>query len=387
MTGTNDRQPQPAPARDTAAGNALGIAGLPTRYATPDGYEIDRGGVWALKPFGVRTRQINKRGGGGGSKGLRYEQPEPTERTRDERLHRPHRRPPPARRDHSMTTGIIPDGSHLRTALDLAAAGVPPLPLRAGKVPFGNCRACANGACGGRPNMKSAGPCQCPAPCHAWAAATIDPDVLTSPAWAPAWRQAAAVAYHPGGGGLTVVDLDNAAALTWARATLPATRTVATTRGEHWIYRGAMQSANAVRPGVDIKSLMSYARWRGRGTGTMTDLPGVVRALVLNKPSTVRPAGPAVTMPALAGGGHCCHRTPAFLGRGIAMAEQRITQATSAVHTTVYRTFLAVLSAHGRCGCLTDAHITRLFTAAQAKGESLRHCTDAWANARTRLGL
>jgi hypothetical protein len=69
------------------------------------------------------------------------------------------------------------------------------------------------------------------------------------------------------------------------------------------------------------------------------------------------------------------------------MAEERITEARSAIHTTVYRTFLAVLSAHGRCGCLTDTHIARLFTAAQAKGETLRHCTDAWTNARTRLGL
>ncbi|GAA5707462.1 hypothetical protein Save01_08329 [Streptomyces avermitilis] len=49
--------------------------------------------------------------------------------------------------------------------------------------------------------------------------------------------------------------------------------------------------------------------------------------------------------------------------------------------------FHAVLSTHGRCGCLTDAHIARLFTTAQTKGESPRHCTDAWTNARTRLGL
>ncbi len=69
------------------------------------------------------------------------------------------------------------------------------------------------------------------------------------------------------------------------------------------------------------------------------------------------------------------------------MAEQRITEASSAVHATVYRTFLAVLSRHGRCGCLTDAHVARLFTAAQAKGESPRHCADAWTNARTTLGL
>ncbi|MFE2970014.1 bifunctional DNA primase/polymerase [Streptomyces sp. NPDC059340] len=277
--------------------------------------------------------------------------------------------------------------AHLRTALSLAAAGVPPLPLRAGKVPFGNCRTCANNACGGRPNMKSPGPCTCPGVCHAWAAATTDPNVINSPLWVAAWRQAAAVAYHPGGAGLTVVDLDSTEATAWARASLPATRIVRTTRGEHWLYQGVMQSANAVRPGVDVKSSMQYARWLGPGTGPMTALPDVVRALVVKEPAAVRPVPRAITVPALAGGGECRHRAPAYLDRGIAMAEQRITQASSAVHATVYRTFLAVLSTHGRCGCLTDTHISRLFTAAQAKGESLRHCTDAWTNARTTLGL
>ncbi|MEU1673815.1 bifunctional DNA primase/polymerase [Streptomyces roseifaciens] len=285
----------------------------------------------------------------------------------------------------SPRTENPPDETHLRTALELAAVGVPVLPLRVGKVPFGNCRSCAHGACGGRPNMKNPGSCQCLRPCHAWAAATTDTRVLTSPAWAAAWRQAVAVAYHPGGAGLTVVDLDNAAAVAWARETLPATRTVRTTRGEHWIYRGTMPSSNAVRPNVDIKSLMSYTRWLGPGTGTLTDLPGSVRALLaVKKPSADRPV---VTVPALVGGGECPHRKPAYLERGIAMAEQRITEARSAVHATVYRTFLAVLSAHGRCGCLTDTHIARLFAAAQAKGESPRHCTDAWTNARARLGL
>ncbi|WP_097934966.1 MULTISPECIES: bifunctional DNA primase/polymerase [unclassified Streptomyces] len=272
---------------------------------------------------------------------------------------------------------------HLRTAVDLAGRGVPVLPLRAGKVPFGNCSACRDNACGGRPNMKTPGPCDCSRPCHAWAAATTDPAVITGPAWAPVWKHAAAVAYHPGGTGLTVVDLDHADAVDWARRTLPATRTVPTTRGEHWIYRGAMQSANAVRPGVDIKSTMSYARWLGPGTGTMTLLPDAVRALIVKKPSPVRP----VTVAVPTGGGECRHRTPAYLERGIAMAEQRITEAASSVHATVYRTFLAVLSAHGRCGCLTDAHGARLFAAAQAKGESPRHCSDAWSNARTALGM
>lgn len=45
----------------------------------------------------------------------------------------------------------------LRVALRLAATGVPVLPLRAGKLPFGNCPACARSACGDRPNMKVPG--------------------------------------------------------------------------------------------------------------------------------------------------------------------------------------------------------------------------------------
>ncbi|MGO1024353.1 DNA primase [Streptomyces rubiginosohelvolus] len=257
------------------------------------------------------------------------------------------------------------------------------MPLRVGKVPFGNCPACRDNACGGRPNMKTPGGCTCPRPCHAWAAATTNPAILTGAAWSTAWKQAAAVAYHPGGIGLTVVDLDHADAVAWARRTLPATRTVATTRGEHWIYQGAMPSVNAVRDGVDIKSTMVYARWLGPGTGTMTALPNTVRALIVKKPSPIRP----VTVAVPAGGGECRHRTPAYLERGIAMAEQRITAATSGVHATVYRTFLAVLSAHGRCGCLTDSHAARLFAAAQTKGETARHCTDAWSNARTALGM
>ncbi|MDK1348049.1 DNA primase [Streptomyces sp. 378] len=275
----------------------------------------------------------------------------------------------------------------LRTALTLAAASVPVLPLRRGKVPFGNCRSCADNACGGRPNMKAPGPCRCPGVCHAWAAATTDAAVLASPAWTTAWRRAVAVAYHPGGAGLTVVDLDDADAIAWARTALPATRTVPTTRGQHWIYRGAMTSRNAVRPGVDIKSSMAYARYLGPGTGHMVDLPDAVRALAVMKPPAVSPAPHAVTVPAGPGGGECPHRTPTYLEHGIAMAVQRITEARSAVHATVYRTFLAVLSTHGRCGCLTDTHVNRLFTAAQAKGESPRHCIDAWTNALTTLGL
>ncbi|WP_420076975.1 bifunctional DNA primase/polymerase [Streptomyces sp. JL3001] len=282
-----------------------------------------------------------------------------------------------------MTTVLTP----LDTALHIAADGVPVLPLRRGKLPFGNCSACAQNACGGRPNMKTPGPCACPQPCHGWAAAATDPAVITSPAWAPAWHEAVAVAYHPGGAGLTVVDLDTQAALTWARATLPPTRTVATTRGEHWIYLGTMPSSNAVRPGVDIKSLMQYARWLGRGTGAMGALPDAVRALGVREPSPPGRAPQSLTVPLRGGQGECRHRTPTYLDRGIVMAVQRITEARSAIHATVYRTFLAVLSTHGRCGCLTDAHVARLFIAAQAKGESPRHCTDAWANALNALGM
>ncbi|MEU6822158.1 bifunctional DNA primase/polymerase [Streptomyces atriruber] len=285
-----------------------------------------------------------------------------------------------------MTQPIDVPREHLRTALSLATCGVPVLPLRAGKIPFGNCRRCADNACGGRPTMKTPGPCTCPAPCHGWAAATTDPDVINSGIWRRAWLRASAVAYHPGGAGLTVVDLDNADAIAWARTNLPATQTVPTTRGEHWLYLGAMQSANAVRPGVDIKSNMAYARWLGFGTGTMTVLPDAVCALAV-KPAPIPTAPQSVTGPAPAGGGACPHRTPTYLARGLAMAEQRITQASSGVHNAVYSTFLAVLSKHGRCGCLTDAHVARLFTAAQTKGETVQHCTDAWANARFSLGL
>ncbi|MET8667480.1 bifunctional DNA primase/polymerase [Streptomyces tendae] len=187
------------------------------------------------------------------------------------------------------------DSDRLRAALELAAAGIPVLPLREDKVPFGNCRTCAKNACGGRPNMKSAGPCRCPGVCHAWAAAATDPDIVSSPTWVAAWRQAVCVGYHPGGAGVTVVDLDNAAAVAWARNTLPATRTVATTRGEHWLYQGVMRSSNAVRSGVDIKSLMSYARWLGPGTGTMAALPPAVLALVAKEETTTRIPGEVVS--------------------------------------------------------------------------------------------
>ncbi|WP_326605992.1 DNA primase [Streptomyces sp. NBC_01800] len=194
--------------------------------------------------------------------------------------------PAPIRRAANQRPRLLRPSPLLTAALALAARAVPTLPLRAGKVPFGNCQSCVGNACGGRPVMKTAGPCQCPDICHGWAAATIDTRTLTSPTWVRAWEQAQAAAYHPAGANLTVVDLDNKAAVTWARQSLPSTRTVPTTRGEHWIYLGAMRSANSVQPGVDIKSRMAYTRWLGPGTGTMTHLPSVVRALVEKEETT-----------------------------------------------------------------------------------------------------
>ncbi|MFI8254296.1 bifunctional DNA primase/polymerase [Streptomyces filamentosus] len=201
----------------------------------------------------------------------------------------------------------------------LADGHLPVLPLGADKRPLGNCRNCTGLACGGRPNMKIPGPCVCPWPCHGWAAATTNPHVLASRQWGLAWRRARAIGYHPGGAGVTVVDLDNADAITWARATLPATTTVATTRGEHWIYSGTMRSANKVRPGVDIKSLMAYARWLGPGTGTIAALPPAVLALVEREESTPVRAAVDSSTPTrwdrhVATG---CRHTPAFVQTGL----------------------------------------------------------------------
>jgi Bifunctional DNA primase/polymerase, N-terminal len=218
-----------------------------------------------------------------------------------------------------MTTSDHAAGESLRHALELAAGGVPVLPLREGKVPFGNCPACTDNRCGGRPHMKSAGTCQCAKPCHGWAAASTSPDVITSASWALAWRQAGAVAYHPGGAGLTVVDLDNDDAIAWAGKALPPTRVVRTTRGQHWIYLGTMVSANAVRTGVDIKSRMSYARWLGPGEGRMVTLPDVVTSLPRHTTAVGRPASSPVVRTAwtreVASG---CRHTEGYVRKGLA---------------------------------------------------------------------
>ncbi|MCV2461972.1 bifunctional DNA primase/polymerase [Streptomyces sp. ICN988] len=276
------------------------------------------------------------------------------------------------------------------TALRLAASGVPVLPLRRGKVPFGNCRTCAGNACGGRPNMKSAGPCRCPGVCHAWAAATTDPAVIVSPEWAGAWRQAVCVGYHPGGAGLTVVDLDNADAIAWARTTLPATHTVPTTRGEHWIYRGAMTSHNAVRPGVDIKSAMSYARWLGPGTGTMTALPDAVRALAVKEEATPVPEEVASSVPqgtswdrsVATGCRHTDRYVRAGLERGLALITARAESGAGSQAFGVAR-FLA--AQHIRCPgpCGLDAIGARIVAAAVSVGVPEPYAQRAVANGFT----
>ncbi|MFD8815756.1 bifunctional DNA primase/polymerase [Streptomyces sp. NPDC059627] len=276
--------------------------------------------------------------------------------------------------------------AHLRTALHLAAGGVPVLPLRAGKVPFGNCRACAKNACGGRPNMKYAGPCQCPAPCHAWAAATTDRNVVLSPLWVAAWEQAACVGYHPGGAGVTVVDLDDPAAVQWARTTLPATRIVLTTRGEHWIYRGAMRSANAVRPGVDVKSLMQYARWLGPGTGHTALLPAAVRALIVKEDTTPAAGKVVSSLPrarwdrSVAAG---CRHTDRYirtgLDRGLTLVRARTESGAGSQAFGVAR-FLAVqhTACPGPCGL--DAIGEEIIAAAIAVGVPEAYARRAVAN-------
>lgn len=255
---------------------------------------------------------------------------------------------------------------HVTTALELAALGVPVFPLR-GKRPLGLCPVCEGNRCGGRPHMRSKGLCDCPRPCHGWAAATTDRGVITSPAWAPAWRQADGVGWHPGGAfadGVTVVDLDDAAAVEWARATLPATRTVQTSRGEHWLYLGGMVSSNAVRPGVDLKSRMAYAVWRGRGSGGMVALPEAVRTLtdreeatssssssgriVLSAPRPAAASSVRTTWEREVATG--CRHTEGYVSRGVELARQHITaHRTNGAGTATYGRARAIASAHRGC--------------------------------------
>lgn len=263
--------------------------------------------------------------------------------------------------------------THLHTALGLARHAVPVLPLHRGKIPFANCAACTDNACGGRPNMKTPGPCQCPRPCHAWAAATYDEDILTSPSWATAWRHAEAVAYVPGGAGVTVLDLDDETAVAWARDTLPATRTLPTTRGEHWLYRGTMPSHNRVRPGVDIKSAMAYARWLGPGNGTMAELPPAVLALGEKEETTTPPPGLGSSVRATwtRTVAHGCRHTDRYVrqavDRGIAGILARPTQGAG---TATYAAACFVAKTHRDCPgpCGAEQLAAELIAAAVSVG-------------------
>ncbi|MFE7526183.1 DNA primase [Kitasatospora sp. NPDC057542] len=274
--------------------------------------------------------------------------------------------------------------SSLQLALELPRLGLPVLPLRAGKRPVGNCPACKDNACGGRPNMKDPGTCACPAPCHAWAAATTDPAVLTSPPWLRAWREAEAVAYHPGGAGLTVVDLDSADAVTWARTALPPTLTVPSTRGEHWVYRGAMLSANRVRPGVDVKSTMAYARWLGYGTGTMAPLPDTVRALVVKEEATPPPSGarvassPSPTWTRTVG--HGCRHTERFIHTGLQRGLDKIAACRkSGAGSQAFGVARFLAAQHTRCPgpCGLDTIAQQLINAAVNVGVPHDYATRA----------
>lgn len=287
----------------------------------------------------------------------------------------------------------------LELALYLADAGLPVLPLGTDKRPVGNCPACARTPtgtrCGGRPNMKTAGPCTCPRPCHGWAAATTNPAVFTSPAWARAWRQAATVAYHPGGAGLTVLDLDSPEAVTWARATLPATLAVPSTRGEHWIYCGVMRSHNHVRPSVDIKSVGGYARWLGEGTGAMTELPDAVRSLPVRQEATPAPRGGVVASSPLTASWRTapasgCRHTDGYvntgLARGLAKVRARTERGAGSQAFGVAR-FLA--AQHARCPgpCGLEDIAARIIDAAVSVGVPREYAARAVANGMATAGV
>ncbi|MFJ9077689.1 bifunctional DNA primase/polymerase [Streptomyces sp. NPDC102278] len=284
---------------------------------------------------------------------------------------------------------------NLQTALWLADMGLPALPLREGKLPFGNCPACTGSFCGDRPHMKAAGPCQCPAPCHGWAAATTAPNVLTSWTWASAWRQAEAVGYHPGGADLTVVDLDNADAMTWARENLPVTKVVETTRGEHWVYRGAMRSANKVRPGIDVKSFMQYARWYGPGAGSITLLPDAVRALVV-KEETTRPLRVEVdsSSPARAVWDRSvatgCRHTEVFVRTGLERGLARIAACREqGAGSTAYGVARFLANQHTACPgpCGLEILGDRIIDAAVAVGVPKAYAARAVANGFTAVAV
>lgn len=276
-------------------------------------------------------------------------------------------------------------------ALDLAARGWHVFPLAPdSKRPLANCMGCADNRCGGPGCGCSVGWC------HAHHSATTDPEAIGQrfPA-----RSLVGVATEPSG--LCVVDVEGDG-VPWMRDAIERGTLTPTTAyrsasgtGFHLYYRGVVRSR--LRPGgeaLDIKSAGAYVRWTGQVAADRPEAE-VPAALVSWLDSTAAPkvrrgttpGVPHSMAPASVVGAECPHRSPVFLERGISMAVGRIESATERVHNTVYAAFLAVLSKHGKCGCLTNAHAERLFAAAEAKGETRRHCSDAWNNARAELGL
>lgn len=254
------------------------------------------------------------------------------------------------------------------------------------KRPLANCTACTGNRCGGPGCGCSVGWC------HAHYAATRD--VLTI---GERWPARSLVGVATEASGLCVVDVEGDG-VPWMRQAVRDGLLTATTafrsasgKGFHLYYRGVVRSR--LRPGgqaLDVKSAGAYVRWTG---DVAADRPAVdVPTTLLSWLDSTAGPGSVETKrstraPVPSATGECPHKSPAFLEKGVAMAVERISEAQDRVHATVFAAFLAVLSRHGRCGCLTEEHRDRLFDAAQAKGERLRNCEDAWSNAQERLGI
>ncbi len=199
-----------------------------------------------------------------------------------------------------------------------------------------------------------------------------------------------AVGYYPGGAGVTVVDLDSPAALDWARTTLPATRTVPTTRGQHWIYRGTCDSANAVQPGVDIKSHSQYARWLGPGTGPLADLPAAIPALLHQgrKEATPPPGAGVASSPRPAGSWAAeaaagCRHTPGYLHTGLERGMRKIRAcAESGAGSQTFGVARFLAAQHTRCPgpCPLDEIGAQLVAAAGSVGVPTEYAERAVAN-------
>ncbi|MFZ3470625.1 bifunctional DNA primase/polymerase [Streptomyces sp. 4.24] len=239
---------------------------------------------------------------------------------------------------------------------------------------------------GERPNSLVRGGCSCSRPCHGWSAATTDERAIRG--WD--WSAARAVGYHPGGAGVTVVDLDDAAAVQWARRTLPATRVVSTTRGEHWIYRGTIRTTNLRSLGlnVDVKSLMQYVQWRGVGIGETAPLPAAVVAVVERSKESA-PDVPRRIVQARTTGGPCPHRTPSYLANGVRMGVEQFQQSAhpGCRNNELFRSLRFILANHGMCGCMGPDDLDPPFDAARSTGLSESEIQRRYDQALSMLGL